>query len=379
MSFTIQKKALFELLAKAYPIAPAKSSLQILSNIKLSCTDGELQIMATDLDHSIKSSAPISGSESFEVAVNARKLFDIVREMPEGEVNGEIDENVLGLQSEKGFSCRIAGTDIQDFPQFPDVGEGTDFQISIKDFRRLVQKSSFAVSKDTSRSCLCGVLWEVDSGNTCMIATDGHRLGSCGISGEFAVSQSVSGIVSAKTLQHLARILDEERENSTIAVSMGEKYVLLKAQDFVLCSKLIEGPYPDYEKVIPKENPKVATVDKALLVDAVRRVSILSNQKTHLVKFPLSKDSLEIVVLNRDIGGEAREVVPIGYDEENHVIGFNAQYFLEILNIIEVPTVRLEMNTQISACLILPEGEEKEKSPSEDLFLIMPLRIVDET
>lgn len=379
MSFTIQKKTLFELLAKAYPIAPAKSSLQILSNIKLSCTDGELEVLATDLDHSIRSSGPVSGSESFEVAVNARKLFDIVREMPEGEVSGEIDENVLGLQSEKGFSCRIAGTDIQDFPQFPDVGDGTSFEISIKDFRRLVQKSSFAVSKDTSRSCLCGVLWEIGAENTAMIATDGHRLGSCRIPGNFGVAENVSGIVSAKTLQHLARILDDEKENSTISVSMGEKYVLLKAQNFVLCSKLIEGPYPDYEKVIPANNPKTATIDKALLVDAVRRVSILSNQKTHLVKFSLSKDSLEIVVLNRDIGGEAREVIPISYDNEDHVIGFNAQYFLEILNIIEVPSVRLEMNTQISACLVLPDGEEKEKTASKDLFLIMPLRIVDET
>jgi DNA polymerase-3 subunit beta len=379
VAFKIQKSQFFDLLQKAYPVAPVKSSLQILSNIKLSSHDGVLEVTATDLDHSIRAVGAIEGDEPFEIAVNARKSFDIVREMPNAFIGARIDENVLALKSEQGFSCKIAGADVRDFPEFPEVNEGAEFEIAVSDFSRMVNRSIFAVSKDTSRSCLCGVYWEVSGDKTSMVATDGHRLGSCTIHKNYQIDSKVTAIISPKTLQHVARILDEgEGGEAMVKVKIGEKYVHFSTSTLTVCSKLIEGPYPDYEKVIPKENPKRAIMDKGFLLEAVRRVSVLSNQKTHLVKFNFSGDSLEIVVLNRDIGGEAREVLPIQYDGEEHTMGLNASYLSEMLNIIDAKTIRLEMNTQISACLIYPVYEKPEDARSSDLFLIMPLRIMDE-
>jgi DNA polymerase-3 subunit beta len=146
----------------------------------------------------------------------------------------------------------------------------------------------------------------------------------------------------------------------------------------VLCSKLIEGPYPDYEKVIPRNNTKIAIVDKSDLQNAVKRVSVLSNNKTHLVKFSFVKDEVEIMVMNREIGGEARQKVMIDYSGEDHTIGFNASYFSEILNMITTPKLKIEMNTQISACLLFPQYEKEEDKKSDNTFLIMPLRIMEE-
>ncbi len=378
MPLSTTKADLLDLVQKAHALAPTKSSLQILSNLKLTATAGQLEVTATDLDHSICCTGQVSGSTTFDIAINARKLFDIVREIPDGEVTVEEDENVLSIVSEKGFSCKVAGTDVADFPSLPVIDSTVEFGIPVSDFRRLVSRSSFAVSRDTTRSCLCGVLWEVNNEGTAMIATDGHRLGRGLLSYTTGVAESLSVIVSPRTLQHVARIVETRDSDTLLNVAVGEKYLVLSGSGFRLCSKIIDGPYPDYDKVIPKNNPKSALVERTSLIDAVRRVSVLSNQKTHLIRLHFSTDSLEIRVLNRDIGAEARERIPIGYDGEEHTIGFNAVYFSEILGIAETPRVRLEMNTQISACLVKPWDDEAERVVDGDLFLIMPLRLREE-
>jgi DNA polymerase-3 subunit beta len=378
MAITILKKDLFDLMQKAFPIIPSKSSLQILSNFRLSFTGSQLEISATDLDHSMRVACPASGNGPFDITVNARKAFEIVRELPDGDVSLDIDETVLIIKSENDFSCKIAGSDSRDFPGFPEIESVNEFEIPTMLLKDMIIKSSFAVAKDESRACLCGIFWEINENKTGMVATDGHRLGSSFMGMQFPVSNSVNGIISPKSVLNLIRVIDTKNADEKINVVLGDKYISFNTGTLFMCSKLIDGPYPDYTKVIPKNNPKKAIIDRVTLQNAVRRVSVLSNQKTHLVKFTFSKGSLEIIVLNRDIGGEAREIVAVDYDDETHSIGFNGQYLSEILDIIKLPKIRLEMNTQISACLIFPEYENGTEIISDDLFLIMPLRIVEE-
>ena len=378
MECKILKSDLYELIQKAYPIVPLKSSLQILSNFKISFLEEALEISATDLDHSIVVSKKTSLNEHKEITVNAKKIFEIVRELPEGDIFLDIDENVLIIESKKGFSCKIAGTNTNAFPEFPAVENDTSFEIDVFSLKEMIVKSSFAVSKDESRTCLCGIFWNVENQNTGMVATDGHRLGSSFISGNYNVKEKTSMIVAPKTLLHLIRVLESTDVKSTISVSKGEKYVLFSNENLKICSKLIEGPYPDYDKAIPKNNPKKAIVEKGPLFEAVKRVSVLSNQKTHLVKCLLKDEEVEISVFNRDIGGEAHETIPASYSGEQHTIGFNALYLIEIMNIIKQPKIRMEINTQISACLIFPHYDKEEDKKSEDTFLIMPLRIMEE-
>jgi DNA polymerase-3 subunit beta len=211
-----------------------------------------------------------------------------------------------------------------------------------------------------------------------MVATDGHRLGSSFWKKDDSLEKNVSMIISPKSLLHFARITEGSKAEDPIKVSLGDKYVLFTTNDVRICSKLIEGPYPDYEKAIPKVNPKKAVVEKQALFEAVKRVSILSNQKTHLVKLHFRHGKIDVIVMNKDIGGEARESLPAEYEAPEHVVGFNAQYLMEILGIISVPKVRIEMNTAISACLLFPNYEKEKEAASDDLFLIMPLRILDD-
>ncbi|HAJ80039.1 MAG TPA: DNA polymerase III subunit beta [Fibrobacteres bacterium] len=378
MECKINKNELYELIQKTYPVVPIKSSMASLSNLKLTFGNGKIEISATDLDHSIIASFPVSCEENMEITVNAKKIFEIVRELPDGEILLDIDENVLIIESEKGFSCKISGANANDFPLFPVLEEGESFEIEVSFLKELILKSSFAVSKDESRTCLCGILWQTENNKTGMVATDGHRLGSSFIKGIYEVKEKVEIIVSQKTLLHILRIFDSTGAVSKISIKRDEKYVLFSDDKIKICSKLIEGPYPDYDKAIPKSNPKFAIVEKEKFLEAVKRVSVLSNQKTHLVKCLYKQDQIEISVFNRDIGGEAHEIIPVQYSGEEHGIGFNAMYLMEIMNIIRQPKIRMEMNTQISACIVFPHFEKEEDKKSEDTFLIMPLRITDE-
>jgi DNA polymerase III subunit beta len=378
MECVISRNNIYELIQKTYPIIPVKTSLQILSNFKVSFSSKNVSMTATDLDHSIIASAGATSDGEAEITVNARKLFEIVRELPEGNIFLSIDENILIIDNKKGFSCKIAGIGTEDFPSFPSIDNGVSFSAKCDCLKDMIVKSSFAVSRDESRTCLCGVLWKFERATTGMVATDGHRLGSCFCKQEETLEKNVSMIVSPKSLLHLVRIMDDLKPDAAIRVNLDEKYVIFQTDDIKICSKLIEGPYPDYEKAIPKVNPKKAVIDKNALFEAVKRVSVLSNQKTHLVKCVFKHGKLEVMVLNRDIGGEAREIISIEYDGPEHIVGFNAQYLMEIIGIIAVPKIRMEMNTHISACLVFPNIEKETDKKSEDLFLIMPLRIMEE-
>lgn len=376
MSINITKTCLFDVLQKAFPVIPLKSSLQILSNFKIVCSHSKLDISATDLDQSIKISADVEGNEDFDVTVNARKLFEIVRELPEGMIFISVEENIISIKSEKNFNCKIAGVDSHDFPGFPEISSDVAFEINHSLLKTMINKSSFAVANDETRACLAGVLWEIYMDKCGMVATDGHRLGSCFIKNKFSVSDRISGIISPKSLNQISKISDS-KQDEILKVVINEKYVSFTGKYFTFCSKLVEGPYPDYTKVIPSSNPKEAVVDRMSLINAVKRASVLSNQKTHLIKFTFSENQLEIMVVNKEIGGEASEKIEINYKNDSHTIGFNGLYFNEILDIVKTPKIKLKMNTQISACLIFPEYENNEEGISEELFLIMPLRIME--
>jgi DNA polymerase III subunit beta len=376
MSISISKQVLFDILQKVFPIIPLKSTLQILSNFRIVFNKGKFEIIATDLDQSMKIFTEIKGDDSFDITINARKLFEIIREIPDGVVKISVKENVLTLETEKGFMCKIAGADSADFPGFPEFSSGVSFNIEPSFLKTMISNCTFAVAKDETRACLCGVYWEINPQNTGMVATDGHRLGSCFIKEKNSIKEGLNCIVSPKSLINFSKVLDDKTTNA-IGVSINEKYATFSTENLTICSKLIEGPYPDYKKVIPISNPKEATIDRLLLVKAVKRASVLSNQKTHLVKCVFIENNLEVSVNNKEIGGEAKENIKIDYKGDTHTIGFNAYYLNEILDIVKTEKIKILMNTQISACIISPIYQKEEEKTSENLFLIMPLRIME--
>jgi len=378
MSINVQKKDLLEAMQKAYPIVPSKSSLMILCNFRISYADSILEVLATDVDHSLRVTVGASGDGEIDIAVNAKKIFDVVRELPEGSVTVDVDGMVLLLESEKGFSCKISGSDPSDFPGIPSMDGGIGFSVDASTLRDIIRKSSFAVAKDESRGSLSGVLWELQPDKMGMVSTDGHRLGCSFIDMNLPVGENVSRIVSQKSVSTLVRITDTDNADEVLKVVIGEKYVSFNAPSFTMVSKLIDGQYPEYGKVIPKNNPRVVVADRASMFDAARRVSVMSNAKTNLIKLIFKNGEMEAAVVNKEIGGEARESVSVEYEGDEHIVGFNGKFFTEILDILKTERVRLEMNTQISACVVYPVYADEKEKVSEDLFLIMPLRILDE-
>jgi DNA polymerase III subunit beta len=376
MSISISKQTLFDILQKSFPIIPLKSTLQILSNFRIVYNKGKFEVIATDLDQSMKIISEVKGEDNFDITINARKIFEIIRELPDGVVKISVNENVLTLETEKAFICKIAGADSSDFPGFPEISSGVSFDIKPSFLKTMISNCAFAVAKDESRACLCGIYWEVNPQNTGMVATDGHRLGSCFIKGKNSIKEGLSCIVSPKSLLNLSKIMDGKTTNA-INISINEKYATFSTDDLTICSKLIEGPYPDYKKVIPLSNPKEATIDRLSLIKAVKRASVLSNQKTHLVKCVFNVNNLEISVNNKEIGGEAKENILIDYNGDTHTIGFNAYYLNEILDIVKTNKIKIFMNTQISACIVSPLYQKEEEKISDDVFLIMPLRIME--
>ncbi len=380
MSFIIDKSDLLEIIQNTYPFIPTKSSLQIVFNFKINLTPEFIEVVATDLDHYIVVKKGIkSGEGSHEITVNARKLYDIIKELHSGEVSLDVDENVLNIKSGDSFLCRIAGTDTEDFPQLPDIKENFSTEVDLGLLKEMFRKSSFAVAKDRSKQSLCGLLWKFFNKKTGLIATDGHRLGySFYEAYDTPFEEDVEGIVSPETMSNVIRIGEAEGISSA-SVSFSEKYVTFLSENLYICSRLNEGPYPDYEKVIPSVCNKSAVIDRQNLIASVRRVSVLSATKTNLIKLSFRDSELEISVFNKDIGGEAKENLPIEYEGDEQTSGFNAQYLLEILNIIKTDKINIKMNTKISPCIILPYVEKDgDESSGDDLFLIMPLRVIED-
>lgn len=375
MRFKVEKAPLVNALQDLVSIVPAKTTLQVLTNFLLVAKGDELAISATDLDISMKTLLKVKGEKDGELTVNARKFFEIIRELPSGNVQIEAVNNVLQISSEKKFSCKIAGADTADFPAPPEVDAAMEFELPSHVIRRLAEKTVFAVAEDGARRSLNGIYWDIREKEMIMVATDGHKLGYSSYHHSINAKGGKNLILSPKAINHFLRLLPADQEEN-VGICIGSNYVSFVSGVSTIVSKLIPGPYPNYEQVIPKANNKKVGVDREELAAAIRRVSILSSVKTHQVKFAFKPNLLELSAVNRDFGAEAKEEIPVTYTAEDLEIGFNASFFLEILRLTDTPRVVLSLNSALSATLLHPETEDKKEG--DYFFLLMPLRLLNE-
>ncbi|ERP31934.1 DNA polymerase III beta subunit [Chitinivibrio alkaliphilus ACht1] len=377
MNVTVKQKKLYDVLQKVFPIVPSRTSLQVLTNLKLSVTQGLLTIYASDLDNFVQASLTVSTTEDIEIAVDARKFTDIIREMGNDDISLTIENNVLYLENGSGFNCSITGVGLREFPLFPETEFIDKNTISTKLFKSLFTKSSFAVSRDESRGCLCGLFWDIQEKRTGMVATDGHRLGASFTDISFSTNASI--ILSPKSIGNVLKIAElEDAEDLEFVIQ--DKYVVFYMDHFRLSTKMIQGPYPDYEKGIPHEFSKRAQVERAILLEAIKRVSTVSNSKNQLIKMIFTEGNLNISAQNREIGGFAEQNIPITYTgDEDLNIGFNSRYLQDILSVMESREIIVNMNNHLKAVTLLPHNssDTEEGDTSEDIFLIMPLKIFE--
>jgi DNA polymerase-3 subunit beta len=371
MKLTITREQLQEGLVAVAASVPAKTTLPILSNILLEATKDGIRLSGTDLDIAVSTTVSASVDQEGAITLPARKLVEIVRELPSAAIrltaSGEQRVTIECGRSK----FRLLGLPREEFPAFPTVKFDGSWRTSSKDLQKLIAHVAFAASTEESRPILNGVLWELRPERMRMVATNGHRLARMDVptppSGNTAQADL---IVPPKALEQIRRLFRADEE---VEIAKSENHLGFRSATTQIFTRLIEGPYPNYEQVIPRENDKSATADKAAFASALRRMSIVASDQTHRIRMAFANGSCKLSVQTPDLG-EAQEEVTVAYDGDPLEIGFNAAYLLEILKYIPTDEVRLTFKAPERAATIEPVGWN---DPASFLTLVMPLRLVD--
>lgn len=399
MKLVIEQEMLIWGINSVLDIVPSKTALPVLSNILVGTNEsGKACLTATDLDISIICMLEGSVETPGTTTVPARKFAEIVRELPEGPVVLTEASGRVTIQCQSGLegSYGLMSAPSEDFPELPDEIEGPEMVFDNGEdetggsgegplLRDMIMKTSFAVSRDETRPVLNGVFWKVGGGRTTMVATDGARLvrysRTLSRSGEEEVS--TEAIVPTRALNHLVKL--DSAGCSLGRVLFGQNHLVFDLQAangsetgaggaIRLFSRLVEGPYVDYEQVIPQDNATRMKVPNGQFMPAVRRVSILSSAQTHQVRLEMNNDRVVLSASSQEIGGEAREELEAEYSGNEMVVGYNSNYLLDILRRIDSEQVLFELDGPMAAGIIRPA----EQPEGEDyLCLLMPLRIND--
>jgi len=369
MKFSVTKKEMMRGLQTVLNVVPQRTTFPILSNVLVDAEKEGLTLSATDLDISISTKVRASVKERGSVTIPAKRVSEIVRELPDGDIGVSEKEDRITISGGKSL-FKLGGVPKAEFPELPKITKKNYMTIDAGLLVKAIEKTAFAASTDEMRPVLSGVLWHIGKSETRMVATDGHRLALYKIRQPTVVERDTEVNVPPKALYLMSRVASEQE---SIEVRFEEARIGFYVNSTEITARLVEGEFPDYEQVIPKDNDKIMSVSRETLMSAVRRVSIFSNPNTHLTKFSLRKGKLELFSETAEIG-EARDEIPCDYKGENLDIGYNASYFLEILKRLECETVTLALATALSAGLITPREEAKDE---ELLYLLMPIRLLD--
>jgi len=369
MKFTITREHLQEGLAVVAASIPAKTTLPVLSNILVEAQEGALRLSGTDLDIAVSTTVVASVEKEGAITLPARKLVEIVREMPSAAIKfSSAGEQRVTIECGRS-KFKLLGLPREEFPAFPSVSFDDSWKCSAQDLQKLIGHVAFAASTEESRPILNGVLWELRPDRMRMVATNGHRLARMDVPVEGG-AENADLIVPPKALEQIRRVFNAEQE---IEIAKSENHLGFRSGTTQIFTRLIEGPYPNYEQVIPRDNDKELTADKAALTAALRRMMIVASDQTHRVRVALSNGSCKLSVQTPDLG-EAQEEVTVTYDGSPMEIGFNAAYLLEVLKHLPTDEVRLTFKSPERAATCEPVGWD---DPASYLTLVMPLRLVD--
>jgi DNA polymerase-3 subunit beta len=370
MKFTITREQFQEGLQAVAGSVPTKTTLPVLSNILVEATHDGVRLSGTDLDIAVSTTVPASVDQEGSITVPARKLAEIVRELP----NASIRITASGEQRvtiECGRSkFRLLGLPKDEFPAFPAVKFDTGWKATAGNLQKLITHVAFAASTEESRPILNGVLWELRPDRMRMVATNGHRLARMDVPTATSGGAQADLIVPPKALEQIRKLFSAEDE---IEVARSENHLGFRSPTTQVFTRLIEGPYPNYEQVIPRENDKVMTADKGAITSALRRMSIVASDQTHRIRMAFANGSCKLSVQTPDLG-EAQEEVTVTYEGDALEIGFNAAYMLEVLKYIPTDEVRMTFKAPERAATCEPVGWD---DPASFLALVMPLRLVD--
>jgi DNA polymerase-3 subunit beta len=324
-------------------------------------------MLATDLEVALRSSCHAAVAKSGSLTLPAKKLYEIVKALPETDVRIEQDKNGVKVAADR-FDSRMQTLPREDFPTLPDISGRARAILPRAAVREMVTKTQYAITGEDTRYFLNGAKFILKPQSLTLVATDGHRLALVEVQHETGVAQEVGVILPKKTLLELGKLLAES--DGDVQFESGENHLFFEVGGRILISRMIDGQFPAYERVIPKGNDKTIEFDRERLTSAVKRVALLSNERSRAVKFEVSKGKVEVTSSSSEFG-EAHEQLPVEYAGPNLTISFNAQYVLDFLNVVETDVVSLSLKDDVSQAVMKPVGAQG----YDYTYVIMPMRI----
>jgi DNA polymerase-3 subunit beta len=367
MKATIERATLLKSLGHVQSVVERRNTIPILSNVLLEAReDGSLRLMATDLDLQVDESVPANVSQGGATTVSAHTLFDIVRKLPDG--------SQVEITAAEGKMQVVAGRsrfNLSTLPRddFPVIAEGelpTKFELPAATLRQIIEKTRFAISSEETRYYLMGIFFHVIDDQLRAAATDGHRLARITITRPDGAEGMPDVIVPRKAVAELYRLLEELE--GTVEISLSPTKIRFGLGSAILTSKLIDGTFPDYNRVIPTGNDKLLKLDPKSFSAGVDRVSTIASEKTRAVKISLDRDKVTLSVTSPE-NGVATEELAADYGSDGLEIGFNARYLLDILSEIDGDTVEVHLADAAAPTLL------RENDKSNALYVLMPMRV----
>ena len=366
MKFSVDRESLLKPIQQVSGVVERRQALPILQNLLLEIKDGRLLITGTDLEIELKTNVEVSVEEEGLVTVPARKLLDICKEIPEkAEINFSLDQNRLELRSGR-FRSTLSTLPAEDFPTFDDSEADLIVEADAKEFKLLLDKTSFAMAHQDVRFFLNGMLIESGQNFLRAVATDGHRLALSNIQQAGLNEKEVQVIVPRKAVLELQRLLPELGGSVKIEFSQSNLKVL--SENYTFATKLVDGKFPDYQRVIPKEGSKIVMAERDELRQALNRTSILSNEKFRGIRLSLTNAQLELSANNPE-QEEAEESVSVNYEGAELQIGFNVSYLQDVLSVIDNEKVKITLHDPNSSAIL------EDPEADQFLYVVMPMKL----
>ncbi len=363
MKLTIARNVLLEVLQRVQNVVSTRSTLPVLSNVLISAEKTGVTMSTTDLEVSMQCKAEAAVEKTGTMTLPVRRLSGIVREMPESDISIEVgDENVAALECNSSY-FKIIGISSEEFPSIPKPEGKRLFEIDQGAFREMLRKTSYSASADETRYVLNGVLLSFRAGKLTMVATDGRRLALVEHEVEFRKEAEVDAILPSKAVNELIHTLQDE---GPLKIHVAENQIMFEFGDSVLCSKLIDGTYPNFRQVIPNQCEARIAIEREGMLNALKRVSLITTDKSNATKLVFAKNRLTITTTTPDVG-EARETLPVKYAEKEIKVAFNPEFIMDALRNLSNDEIYFELTDEMSPGVV--------KCDIPFLYVLMPMRV----
>ncbi|PYQ52183.1 MAG: DNA polymerase III subunit beta [Acidobacteria bacterium] len=373
MELTVAKVDLQKELQLSHGVVEKRSTIPILSNVLLKAADGRLQIAATDLDVTILTSCAAKVTTPGGVTIEAKRLFDVVRSLPDDDVRVQMQENNQMLIESGTAKFRLLGLPAEDYPTLPAVTATESYTIPLDELKTMVAKVRFAITHEETRFQLNGALLKVQQAKMEMVATDGHRMALINFpqgNGK-RKGHELTILIPRKALEEILRL--EAGEEGSVKFGVSENHLFFDAGERRLLARMIDVNFPNYMEVIARDNDRHVMVDRERLLSTIRRISLVANERTRAVRFDFAPGKLTVSSTNPELG-DARETVPIDYAGNPFFVGLNAAYVTDFLSAVDTPQVSLDLKDENSQCIGKP-STSSEDLPYEYLYVVMPMRL----